>query len=93
MIRKPIFAVLSILFVAGALTAHAAGARFRFDPDNVPGWVLMTSTERTAHHQKLLSFKTVGECKAYMEVHRKKMDERAKERNRTDTARAAFRRL
>jgi len=75
--------ILFVLLAASTIPAWAESARFQFDQDNVPGWALMTSTERAAHHQRLLSFKTLSECRAYMEVHRKKMEERAKERNRT----------
>jgi hypothetical protein len=65
-----------------AMAADAAGERFRFDQDNVPGWALMTSAERAEHHQKLLGFRRLNDCKAYMEEHGEKMEERAKERNR-----------
>lgn len=75
--------ILFVLLAASTIPAWAASARFRFDQDNVPGWALMTSAERATHHQRLLSFKTLTECRAYMEVHRREMEERAKERNRT----------
>ena len=75
---------LSVRFVAVVgIPAHAKGPRFQFDQDNVPGWTLMSSAERATHHQKLLSFKTIEECKAYMAEHRKKMEARARERNQT----------
>ena len=72
-----------LLALASLMPAHAAGPRFRFGQDNVPGWALMTSAERAAHHQRLLSFKRFDECQSYMAEHRKRMEERAKERNRT----------
>ncbi len=83
--RKWVFLIaLSVLPLAVAGTpAHAKGPRFQFNQDNVSGWTLMSSAERAAHHQKLMSFKTVEECQAYMAEHRKKMEARAKERNRT----------
>lgn len=82
--RKWLVAALSILFVAVVgIPAHAKGPRFHFNQDNVPGWTLMSSAERAAHHQKLMSFKTIEECQAYMAEHRKKMEARAKERNQT----------
>jgi hypothetical protein len=65
------------------MPAHASGPRFQFDQDNVPGWALMSSAERAAHHQKLLSFKTVEECQVYLAEHRKNMAARAKQRNQT----------
>lgn len=75
---------LSVLFVmAVGMPAQARGPRFQFDQDNVPGWMLMSSAERAAHHQKLMSLKTVEECEAYMAAHRKKMEARAQERNQT----------
>lgn len=79
--------VISLAFLLFALVslmpAHSAGPRFRFGQDNVPGWALMTSAERAAHHQRLLSFRNLDECRSYIAEHRKKMEERAKERERT----------
>ncbi len=75
---------LSITLVAaGTAPAHAKGPGLALDQDNVPGWSLMSSAERSAHHQKLLGMKTLEECTDYMEEYRAKMEERAKERNRT----------
>jgi hypothetical protein len=76
--------VLSFLLVfASLMPVDAAERRFRFDQNNVPGWAMMTSAERAEHHQRLLSFKSLEDCKAYMEGQRKIMEERVKERNRT----------
>lgn len=55
----------------------------RFGPDNTPGWALMTSAERTAHRDHMLSLRTEGECRAYLEQHHQQMAERAKERGRS----------
>ncbi len=74
---------LSIALVAaGMAPALARRPGLALDEDSVPGWALMSSAERSAHHQKLLNMKTLGECSAYMEEYRAKMEERAKERNR-----------
>lgn len=54
----------------------------RFDAGNTPGWSLMTPEERQAHHDKMLSFKTVDECKAYHDEHVKLMAARAKEQGK-----------
>lgn len=76
--------VLSTLFMLLVVTAADAwSARFQFDQDNVPGWTLMTSAERAAHHQKMLGLKSEAECRAYMDEHRARMEARARERNRT----------
>lgn len=55
----------------------------RFGPDNTPGWGMMSPAERSAHRDKMWSFKTEGECRAYQDEHHKLMAERAKERGRT----------
>ncbi|MCW5664971.1 MAG: hypothetical protein KIT35_14125 [Piscinibacter sp.] len=55
----------------------------RFGPDNTPGWAMMTPAERTAHRDRMWSFKTEGECRAYLEQHHQQMAERAKERGRS----------
>jgi hypothetical protein len=75
--------ILLVLLSAATIPAWPASARFRLGQDNVEGWTLMSSAERAEHHQKLLSFKTVEECRAYMTVHREKMEARAKERKQT----------
>ena len=59
------------------------GGRYAFNADNVPGWTLMTPEERTANQQKMWSFKTYDECKAYQEGHHKAMEARAKEKGKT----------
>lgn len=41
---------------------------------------LMTEEERAEHRQKMHSFTTVGECKAYFDEHRAQMAARAKDR-------------
>jgi hypothetical protein len=41
---------------------------------------LMTEEERAEHRQKMHSFTTVGECKAYFDEHRAQMSARAKDR-------------
>ena len=76
-------AVALVLVVAWVAPVRAKRGPVRFDDDNVPGWALMTSAERAKHHQKLTSFRTVTACRAYMLEHRKEMEARARERNRT----------
>lgn len=56
------------------------GGRFAFDNDNTVGWALMTQEERNAHRQKMWSFKTYDECKAYQLEHHQTMEARAKEK-------------
>jgi len=53
--------------------------------DNTAGWALMTPEERSANQQKMQSFKTYDECKAYQDEHHKTMEARAKEKGKTLT--------
>lgn len=55
----------------------------RFGPDNTPGWAMMTPAERGTHRDRMHSFKTEAECRAYMDEQHKLMSERARERGRT----------
>lgn len=55
----------------------------RFNADNTPGWAMMTPAERDAHRERMLSFKTEGDCRAYMDEHHQQMAARAKERGRS----------
>lgn len=57
--------------------------RFGFNQGNTPGWSLMTPEERTAHREKMWSFKTYDECKAFQAEHHKAMEARAKEQGKT----------
>ena len=59
------------------------GRAMRFDQNNTRGWALMTSEERAAHREKMLSLKTYDECKAYQAEHRVTMEARAKEKGTT----------
>jgi len=59
------------------------GARYGFNADNTRGWSLMTAAERTEHQNKMLAAKTVDECKAIQDEHRKLMEARAKEKGTT----------
>jgi hypothetical protein len=57
--------------------------RMAFNQGNTPGWSLMTAEERTAHQQKMWSFKTFDECKAYQAEHHTAMSAKAKEQGKT----------
>ena len=62
------------------------GPGWSFNKDNTRGWGMMSRDERTEHRDRMLSIKTYDECVAYLEEHRKLMDERAKERGRPGPA-------
>jgi len=72
-----------LLLTAVAQTAYSEGRRFQFDGDNVPGWTLMSSAERAEQHQKLMSFRTMEQCRAYWEIQRSALEARARERGKT----------
>lgn len=57
--------------------------RFALNQGNTPGWSLMTAEERAAHREKMWSFKTYEECKAYQAEHHKAMEAKAKEQGKT----------
>ncbi|SBT04440.1 conserved exported hypothetical protein [Candidatus Propionivibrio aalborgensis] len=59
------------------------GGRYAFSNNNTPGWSLMTPEERSTHQQKMWSFKTYDECKAYQAEHHQLMESRAKEQGKT----------
>lgn len=59
------------------------GGRFAIDNDNTVGWMLMTQEEQNAHRQKMWSFKSFDECKAYQLEHHQTMEARAKEKGKT----------
>lgn len=64
----------------GGARGGMMGRDSRFGPSNTQGWSLMSPEERTAHRAKMRNVKDVGECKAYLEEHRKTMEARAKEK-------------
>ena len=57
--------------------------RMAFNQGNTPGWSLMTAEERTAHQQKMWSFKTFDVCKAYQAEHHTAMTAKAKDQGKT----------
>ena len=57
--------------------------RFAFNQGNTPGWSLMSPEERAAHRDKMWSFKTYDDCKAYQAEHHKAMEAKAKEQGKT----------
>jgi hypothetical protein len=59
------------------------GMGMKFGSGNTPGWSMMSKEERKEHHDKMMSAKTMGECTALHEDHRKLMEQRAKEKNQT----------
>jgi hypothetical protein len=59
------------------------GMGMKFGSTNTPGWSMMTKEERKEHHNKMMSAKTMGECTALHEDHRKLMEQRAKDKNIT----------
>lgn len=59
------------------------GGRYAFDNNNTVGWTLMAPEERNTHRQKMWSFKTYDECKAYQLEHHQAMETRAKEQGKT----------
>jgi hypothetical protein len=60
------------------------GARSKSDAEGAvrPG-SLMTEEERTAHRNKLHSFKTLDECQKYQQDYQAKIEARAKEQKKT----------
>lgn len=80
---KPLLAAaLAGVLLSGAGIAEARGA-WRATQANTAGWQLMTPEERIEHQNKMRSFKTYDECKAYQEQHHKMMEERAKQKGIT----------
>ena len=59
------------------------GGRYALNQGNTPGWSLMSPEERTAHRDKMWSFKTYDECKTYQAEHHKAMEAKAKEQGKT----------
>ncbi|HEX9023835.1 MAG TPA: hypothetical protein VF799_08360 [Geobacteraceae bacterium] len=78
---KRIIAITAhILALALAASSAFAAPPWSANQGNTPGWQLMTPEERVEHQAKLRSFTDYNSCKEYVEVHRKKMVERAKEK-------------
>ena len=67
--------------LALAQAGPGKGRMMEFGPNNAAGWSMMTPEERQAHRDRMHGFKSLDECKAYMEQHAKQMAERAGQRN------------
>lgn len=69
--------------MGGGMGPGKGGGRFAIDNDNTVGWALMTQEERNAHRQKMWSFKSYDECKAYQLEHHQAMEAKAKAQGKT----------
>ena len=81
--RPTITAVVLVLATALAAGPALAKGPWAANHGNTWGWQLMTPEERVEHQNKMRSFKTYDECKAYQEAHHKAMEARAKEKGMT----------
>ena len=73
-------ALIALLAAAPVLAQPGpGGGRYAIGNDNTVGWTLMSQEERTAHRQKMWSFKRYDECKAYQLEHHQAMQARAQE--------------
>ena len=48
--------------------------------ESMPGWAMMSEQEREAHRARMRSHMDPQECQRYMEEHRERMVQRARER-------------
>jgi hypothetical protein len=62
------------------------GPGARWGAKDTPGWSMMSRAERNEHRDKLRSFKSYDECKAYVDKHHELMAARAKEKGRAAPA-------
>ena len=80
-------ALIVLLGTAVASSALAQGGpgrgRYAIGSNNTAGWTLMTPEEHQAHQQKMWSFTSYDECKAYQQEHHQVMQARAKEQGKT----------
>lgn len=56
---------------------------YHWSDQTSPGWSMMTPQERQAHRARMASFKTYGDCRAYLDEHHQAMVARAQARGRT----------
>lgn len=59
---------------------HRGGMGPRSGSNYTAGWGMMSTQERNEHRDKMRSFQTYDECKAYRDQHHEQMLARAKER-------------
>ena len=74
---------LTAVLAAGSVFAQQGPGRWAADDGNTRGWSLMTPQERTEHQNKMRSFTTYDECKAYQQEQHQAMEARAKEKGVT----------
>lgn len=76
-------AVAAPVWSQGGPGGGPGGGRFALGANNTPGWSLMSAEERAAHQQKMWSFGSYDECKAYQAEHHAQMVSRAQEQGKT----------
>lgn len=75
--------LLAFACVFAVSSAHAQPGRWSGNQGNTYGWQLMTPEERAEHQTKLRGLTEYSACKDYVDSHRNRMDERAKEKGLT----------
>jgi hypothetical protein len=65
------------------LSNTAVGAPVRFSESTTPGWSLMSAAERKVYSDRARSFRSVGECRSYNQLHTSEMQTRAAARKRS----------
>lgn len=60
----------------GSATGPSNRGAITADPTNTPGWSMMSAEERSAHTQRMQSFKTYDECRGYMTQQSRQMNSR-----------------
>jgi hypothetical protein len=81
-LKSALAAALTGVILATSGLALARGP-WGANQGNTAGWQIMTPEERTEHQNKMRSFKTYDECKAYQQEHHTQMEARAKEKGVT----------
>nr|WP_297355789.1 hypothetical protein [uncultured Caldimonas sp.] len=86
--KRPSLTLLASLLIAPLLAAAQPGGPGpgrgpgpRWGHGFTSGWSMMTPAERDQHRDRVQSFKSYEECRAYMDEHHQQMLERARNQN------------
>ena len=73
------FTSLALAITLAASSSFAHQWPWSCNQENTYGWHLMTPEERKEHQAKLAGFTEYKVCREYIDLHQKKMEERAKD--------------
>ena len=80
--KRTVIIVIGLILTAVLMMLTLAARKHRWysNQSNTYGWEIMTAEEQREYHLKMQNLRTYDECTVHMADHKKKMDDRARDK-------------